>query len=280
MLADLGTASSAVANFALRSPNSISGALFVDQNDNTLRDAGEPGVAGVTIQLQGASTANAVTASDGSYLFSDVPSGIYSVSVGSLAGTGYVLSGLADRLVNLPAGQNGISGVALFTALPDQSLSGVVEPGSDVGLSGGGQVQSSSGEAVAAASVRVNSLGTFQFLNVAPGNYNLVVTPPPGFTAPQQAIPVAFSGGGARIAKSATRLLANGTIRGVLFEDVDGNQSADSHEKGVGGVQVQLLAGSNLVQQVTAASNGSYQFNNVPNGDYQINAIAAHFVQT
>ena len=179
VLADLGAASSAVANFALRSPNSISGALFVDQNDNMLRDAGEPGVAGVTIQVQGgASLLNAVTVSDGSYLFSDVPSGIYSVSVGSLAGTGYVLSGIADRLVNLPAGQSGISAVALFTALPDQSLSGVVEPGSDVGLTGGGLVQSS-GTAVAVPSVRVNSLGVFQFLNVAPGSYNLVVTPPP-----------------------------------------------------------------------------------------------------
>ncbi|MCW5845457.1 MAG: carboxypeptidase regulatory-like domain-containing protein, partial [Caldilinea sp.] len=280
VLADLGAASSAVANFALRSPNSISGALFVDQNDNMLRDAGEPGVAGVTIQVQGgASLLNAVTVSDGSYLFSDVPSGIYSVSVGSLAGTGYVLSGIADRLVNLPAGQSGISAVALFTALPDQSLSGVVEPGSDVGLTGGGLVQSS-GTAVAVPSVRVNSLGVFQFLNVAPGSYNLVVTPPPGFTAPQQSIPVTFSGGGTRIAKSATRLIANGTIRGVLFEDVDGNQSADSHEKGVGGVQVQLLTGSNLVQQVTAASNGSYQFNNVPTGDYQVNVTAAQFVQT
>ncbi|MCB0068687.1 MAG: carboxypeptidase regulatory-like domain-containing protein, partial [Caldilineaceae bacterium] len=273
--------SGAEANFALRLPNSISGALFVDQNDNTLRDAGEPGLADVTIQLQGgASTLNAVTASDGSYLFSDVPSGMYSVAVGSLAGTGYVLSGLGDRLVNLPAGQNGTSAVALFTVLPDQSLSGVTQPGSDVGLTGGGLVQSSGSGAAAIPSVRVNRLGVFQFLDVAPGTYNLVVTPPPGFTAPQQTIPVTISGGGARIAKSATRLIANGTIRGVLFEDVDGNQSADSHEKGVGGVQVQLLAGSNVVQQVTAASNGSYQFNNVPNGDYQVNVSAAQFVQT
>ena len=279
VLVDLGSASSAVANFALRVPNSIFGAVFVDLNDNTQRDGGEPGVVGVTVQLQGgASLLNAVTESDGGYLFSNLPSGTYSVAVGSLDGTGFVLTGASDRLIVLPAGATGVSAAALFTALPDQSLSGVTTPGSDLALSGG--LVQSSGAAAATASVRVNSLGIFQFLNVAPGDYNLVITPPPGFTAPQQAIPVAFTGGSTRIAKADTSLLANGVIRGTLYEDVDGNQQADTHEKGVGGVVVQLLAGSNVLQQITTASNGSYQFGSVPAGIYQINVTAAQFIQT
>jgi hypothetical protein len=277
---DLGATSSAVANFALRVPNSIFGALFVDMNANALRDAGEAGVAGVTLQLQSdASTLDTVTAADGGYLFSNLSAGVYTVAVGSLAGTGYTISGPSARLVSLPAGATNVSAAALFTALPEASLSGVTEPGSDVGLTGGGQVHSSS-EAAVMAVVRVNSLGIFQFLGVAPGDYNIVVTPPPGFTAPLPAIPVTFSGAGARLNKADTQLLVNGAIRGRLFEDIDGNASADLHEQGVGGIVVQLLAGDSVMQQVTAAANGSYQFSGVPNGIYRVNAAAGEFVQT
>ena len=81
-------------------------------------------------------------------------------------------------------------------------------------------------------------------------------------------------------APERTQLLANGTIRGMLFEDLDGNGSADLHERAVSAVLVQLYAGDTPLQQFTTTANGGYQFDGVPSGVYRIVATADQFVQS
>jgi len=54
---------------------SISGVVYNDINGNGVKDAGEPGLPGWTIALGGASSATAVTASDGSYIFPNLAAG-------------------------------------------------------------------------------------------------------------------------------------------------------------------------------------------------------------
>jgi hypothetical protein len=71
-------------------PGSISGSAFSDWNRSGVRDAGEPGLAGVPISLSGSNTGSATTDGNGGYAVPDVASGLYSVSapvtVGSLSG--------------------------------------------------------------------------------------------------------------------------------------------------------------------------------------------------
>lgn len=81
---------------ALYSPTgSLGDRVWKDLNDNGLQDAGEPGVAQVTIWLyrNGAAYATQQTNAQGNYLFSELPQGVYNIKVitGSLP-TGCLLS--------------------------------------------------------------------------------------------------------------------------------------------------------------------------------------------
>lgn len=64
----------------------ISGRKFYDANANGVDD-GEPGIAGVKINLTGAATLCAVTATDGSYSFTGLLPGVYTVTEVKPAGT-------------------------------------------------------------------------------------------------------------------------------------------------------------------------------------------------
>ncbi|MCL4206106.1 MAG: DUF11 domain-containing protein [Pirellulaceae bacterium] len=63
--------------------SSLSGFVYVDLNNNGLKDAGEAPISGVTVRLTGTALNGStvqrqqVTGSDGSYVFSDLPAGVY-----------------------------------------------------------------------------------------------------------------------------------------------------------------------------------------------------------
>ncbi|NLX54539.1 MAG: hypothetical protein GXY58_05455, partial [Planctomycetaceae bacterium] len=60
--------------------SSISGFVYADVNNNGVKDAGELGLPGVTITLDGPVERTILTGADGSYHFDALPDGVYSVS--------------------------------------------------------------------------------------------------------------------------------------------------------------------------------------------------------
>ena len=66
--------------------STIAGRVWMDNNDNGVIDAGEQGIAGVTVVLTGTDvngnpvTRTTTTGNDGSYLFADLPEGTYAVT--------------------------------------------------------------------------------------------------------------------------------------------------------------------------------------------------------
>jgi large repetitive protein len=94
----------------------LAGFVYVDSNGNGTRDAGEPGIAGVTVAaapLGGGTPVNATTDASGAYLFADLPAGSWRIdetqpvdyvdggdSVGSLGGS---LAG-SDTITSIPLG--------------------------------------------------------------------------------------------------------------------------------------------------------------------------------
>ena len=53
-----------------------------------------------------------------------------------------------------------------------------------------------------------------------------------------------------------------GSISGIIFEDLNINQTKNIGENGLAGSQVDLYQNNNLIQTKTTLSNGSYSFNN------------------
>lgn len=201
-------------NFGELRPASLEGTVFYDGSptgyNNGVQDAGEPGIGGVTVQLNGVAfnnqpfTMNAVTDANGHYKFDNLPPGTYQIvelqpvaymdgkdSLGSLGGskTNDVFSA-----ISLPAGGQGVK--YDFGEILPSTLSGYVYqdtsaagrndgikqadelpiPGTIVTLTGSDDLGSVFRQTMADAT------GLYSFTGLRPGTYTLTETQPSGFT--------------------------------------------------------------------------------------------------
>ena len=100
VLLNVGGAPAAVQNFGKFNGSSISGIVFADTGvtsgtpNNGIKDGGEPGLSGVTVNAtaSGGTVASAATASDGSYTLW-LPAGTGAVSITPTAPSGYLATG-------------------------------------------------------------------------------------------------------------------------------------------------------------------------------------------
>jgi SdrD B-like protein/carboxypeptidase family protein len=173
----------------------ISGTKFNDANGNGVRDAGETGMSGVTIQLKtpaGSLVASTTTDASGNFSFTNVAAGQYVVSEvlppgfvqtappapGTIAVTataGVPVTGLLFGNQAVAAGTGSISGIKYF----DIDANGVVNMPPDRPLEGVTiTLTDSSGHTQTAVSA---ADGTFKFSNLPAGTYTLSETIPPGF---------------------------------------------------------------------------------------------------
>jgi hypothetical protein len=193
-----------------QSPAMLNGIVFADLNDNGSREAGENGVAGVTLRLYVEQTpgsysfvADAQTAADGTYQFTDLSPGAYKVveapSVGQNAEIlsayldGYEQAGTAGGV----AGDDEITSILLssgtaasgysFAEVPPASLSGFVFvdfnddgmvdfgefeiPGTTITLSG-----TDSRGNVGPITVQTDDNGLYVFIGLRPGTYSIKET--------------------------------------------------------------------------------------------------------
>jgi hypothetical protein len=78
------------ADFGYNRPGSIGDTVWFDWDQDGEKDPGEGGVGGVTVELSGTATDSTTTSEDGSYLFTQLSSGTYYVTI--TIPTGYSLS--------------------------------------------------------------------------------------------------------------------------------------------------------------------------------------------
>lgn len=173
---------------------SISGTKFNDLNGNGLRDAGEPGIPGVTVRLQGptGSVTSATTDSGGSFSFTGLAPGTYIVSevvpagfvqtAPAPPGTISVTVATAQAVTGLLIGNQAVSAANTAsvsgTKFLDINANGVVD-GIDRPFQGIVFVLTDANGVQRQATSDAN--GVFTFSNLAPGTYTLTEQIPPGF---------------------------------------------------------------------------------------------------
>ncbi len=286
----------ATADFGDRQPGAIVGVVTNDFNGNGVANPGEPGLSGVTISLYNAGPdgipgtgddvllQTTTTATDGSYAFTPVTPGTYSVR--QTVPSGFVNTSPTQLPVVVPAG--GI-GVADFTDQQTGSVSGVVFND----LNGNG-VQDPGEAGVPGVQIQLIDVNTNQTTfritatdghyvipSVPPGNYNVVETVPNGFS-PTTATTVGVSvpPNGAGHANFGIR--QNGTISGVKFNDLNGNGTLNPGEPTICCVTVVLTnTGTNQQFTTTTGADGTYVFSNLPAGTYTVTeSVPSGFTNT
>jgi SdrD B-like domain len=232
---------------------SVSGTVFTDTNHNGVQDSGETGIPGVTVT--GPNGQTTTTDSSGSFTFTNVPAGTYTISTPVTPATTVTEgAGQTTTGVNLAHPVGSLSGFAYV----DSNRNGVKDA-SEAGI--GGVVMTGPGGTRTTAAD-----GSYSFLNLDTGTYTVsapvsasglaLVTPSPlnpSVTAPNNTPNVNFG-------------YAGGSISGTVFTDTNHNGVQDAGETGIPGVTVTGPNG----QTTTTDSSGTFTFTNVPAGTYPI----------
>ena len=285
-------------NFGEIVPSSISGSVFIDTNDDGIRQTDEPGVQGVTITLSGVNdlgqTVRLVTVSNssGSFEFGQLRPGQYTLTESPLADytDGKDAAGTAGgnvgtdviSTVNLKPGVaaadytfselgTSVSG-RVFT---DNNGTGTFEPG-DIPIPGAEvTIYNNSGQVV--GTTTTNSDGEYLFPGFPLGSYTFSVatTNPDGTqTSTTRALSV---GSGEPVTLSIALSGNSGAISGTVFNDVNDDGQRQESESGVAGVVIDLTgtdaSGNAVSRSVNSSQAGTYTFSQLLAGSYTVVAI-------
>ena len=242
---------------------SVGSTVFADPNDNGIQDAGEPGIAGVEVQLfqdtngdgqlTGAETSavsTVTTDTDGAYLFPNVLPGDYQIQIPTTNFTG--------------------------------ALENFGTSSTDVATSGDEFTDSDDNGAQTA----YNGLVTSPFFNLAVGMEPV----DEGGTNGDQDVELGQPDANGNMTLDFG-FLPDVSIGSVVFLDTDNNALLDGAETGVGGVTLDLLfdadnngaidaAEESPIATTTTDGDGSYLFANLTPGNYQVVIPATNFDPT
>jgi uncharacterized repeat protein (TIGR01451 family)/fimbrial isopeptide formation D2 family protein len=287
-------------NFGELQGASISGAAYIDADNDGVFDAGETGLAGVTITLTGTDDlGNAVsltttTAADGSYSFGNLRPGSYTLTETQPAG---LLDGLdsAGTPGGGVAGNDVISAITLtsglssvgnnFAELRPASLGGFVFndadndgvfDGTESGVAGVTVTLSGTDDLGNVVNITTISGidGSYVFGTLRPGTYTITQTQPAGLLDGLDTI--GTQGGTLGNDVFSNIVLTEGTngtdnnfgelspssLSGSVFVDLDGDGVRDPFESGIVGVEVALTGVDDLGNPVALTTTTA------PDGSY------------
>jgi uncharacterized repeat protein (TIGR01451 family) len=288
----------------------ISGTVFLDADQDAVLDGGESGIGTVTVALVDATgnvVATTTTASDGSYVFADVPPGDYTVRVTDDRGAldGYQSSLGIDELpvtvgatdvtgIDFGYSQDPATGSIGDTVWLDANGDGI-RSGSEAGITGvtldlidvgpDGILGTADDVGVVASTV-TDADGDYVFADLAAGNYVVDVTDAGGELT-GLALTVGSTDPSATVALSEGEVYSEADFGFVpaagtavlgdrVWYDTDGNGLQDAGEVGIAGIEIQILGTSpgsscNPVPcTVTTDPDGSWLATGLVPGDYLV----------
>ena len=257
---------------------SIQGRVFFDTNGDGNDNAGEPGLVGMTVQLNG--DRSATTDENGHFRFASVSAGEYDVAVISTAlgislrastptEQHVAVSSRQTTRVNFSVTNYGSVAGRVFNDLLQR---GRQKAGSLPGVAGVRislhPVDSPGGH----LSLTVDAGGAYQFRNLPPGKYTLEIDPttlPADFSLPRQYSWLLTVAPLENLYQDIP-LVAQRAVSGVVFIDKDGDGRFDPEKD-------QPVEGARVITseiEVTTGKAGSYILRNIPAGKIEVRALA------
>lgn len=122
------------------------------------------------------------------------------------------------------------------------------------------------------ASLVTDANGQYTFANLSAGGYTVQIAVPTGFVATSA---TAWS---VRVVSGLTGsvhfgIQPQGSIVGMVFDDLNGNSFQEQDEPGLAGVTLHLLSNGAIIQSTTSANNGRYRFTDVTPGSYLLRMV-------
>jgi hypothetical protein len=287
-------------------PTSLSGFVYCDLNNDSMKQAGEPGIAGVAVTLTGTSVIGpvnlpATTDANGAYSFNNLRPGTYTITETQPASA---LDGL-DALGNLGGtlGNDVLSNIPLVTTsgvnynfgeICNGALSGFVYcDGNNDGVRQGGEgglagvTITLTGTSVMGAvnrTAQTDANGNYVFDNLPPGTYTITETQPNGFGDGLETLGTLGGTPGNDVfsniavnnnqgAGYAFGEACNRTLSGFVYCDSNNDGLRQGGEIGIAGVTITLMGttAQGAVNRTTQTDgNGNYSFTNLQPGTYTI----------
>ena len=290
-------------NFGYIADNSLSGTVYRDDSRNGDQDGTEPGYSGVTVQLLDASgnvVTTTTTDANGTYSFSKLPDGTYSVKVvkdGELADTEQTedpdaTKDNASEPVTLGE-DNPTKDHIDFGYVPDYSIHGLVYRDGDRDETHGAgekgyanqtvELRDKDGKVVATTTTDEN--GAYSFSKLPAGDYTVKVvkdgaltdldqTEDPDSTKDSASGVISLSNDHRTETDVNFGYIANNSINGTIYRDGDRDGKKGDTEGRYSGVTVQLLdASGNVVATTTTDKDGKYSFEHLPDGTYSVKVV-------
>jgi hypothetical protein len=254
---------------------SISGTKFIDTNGDGIREPGEPGGAGFTIQLSGPGGARTTTtAADGSYSFTSLGPGTYTVT--EVVPSGYTNTLKPGNVIVASGATIGGIDFGNFknvqitgTKFNDLNGNGIFD-GGEPGLAGFTFDLVNVATNTVAAKATSGAGGVFTFGNVGPARYQVVEEQQTGFIQ-TTANPPPFSitsGNNVSGFVFGNYQITGTSISGAAYIDLNQNGVRDSGEPGAFDFKINLYNNGLLVGQTTTAADGTFSFNGLGPGSY------------
>ena len=277
--------------FGELTPASLAGSVYVDGDNDGVRDGGESGIAGATVELTGTDdlgnpvSSTTTAAADGTYSFTNLRPGDYTITetqpagyldggdaVGTLGGT---LGNDTVTDITVTAGANGTG--YDFGELATTSLAGSVyhdvdndgvRDGGEPGIAGVAVDLTGTDDlgASVALATTTNAAGDYSFTNLRPGTYSVVESQPAGYLdgtdvagslggtlGNDTVTDITVDSGDAGTGYDFGELVAAG-LAGSVFVDGDNDGVFDVTDTGLAGVTVTLTGTDDLGTPVNVAT--------------------------
>jgi len=264
----------------------IEGEVFSDLNGNGIKDAGDPGLQGWTVQLlsgTGTVVSTATTDANGDYTFTGVGPGSFTIKEVLQAGALQTAPASPGTFSLSTSSGTNVSGDNFGDFIP-VSLGGEVFNdinGSGANVTGdpglqGWTVELLNQTGALLASTTTDSNGHYTFAGVGPGTFTIQEVRQAGWTetfpSPSGTHTVTIGTDNGASLDFGNFQVA--TITGQAFNDVNGNGAKDPGDTGLSGWTIQLLnGGGSILQTAVTDANGNYIFTNISPGTFAIKEV-------